>query len=125
MRKIFYFFIIIVAGAAFYFWPVEFGSGLQRIKADITDIFSSLSLQGKDYDQELAAKEAELQAYEGALKQADVQIEQWKQEAESKICPETGRPGVFELKDDPRPSVREHMDRLHQEIAELKRVVKK
>jgi polyhydroxyalkanoate synthesis regulator phasin len=70
-------------------------------------------------------KLVELQAHEELLKKADAGIEQMKKETESQICPETGRPGIFILNDDPRPNVREKIDRLRQEIAELEHKVNK
>lgn len=124
MKKIFFLFLVIVV-AALYFWPAKPDSGIQRVKTRIADMFSSVSSPGKDYNQELAAKQVELQSYEEVLKQTEAQIEQWKTEAESRICPTTGRPGIFELKEDPRPNLREKIDRLRQEIAELERMVNK
>ncbi len=91
--------LTIIVGAV-YFWPAS------------------------DHTQELAAKRAELSAREEALKSVDAQIEQWKNEAESKICPTTGQPGVFELKDDPRPKLREEIAQLNQEIAALEKKAK-
>lgn len=124
MKKILFLFSII---ALFYFWPAGPDSGIQKVKTGVAGIFSSSgSSSGKDYSPDyLAAKREELKAYEDALKHFDAQIEQWKVEAESQICPQTGRPGVFILKDDPRPTLREKIDRVRQEIADIERRVSK
>lgn len=122
MKK--FFFLLITAVALFYFWSRP-DSGSQSIKTNIGNIFSSTPLSSKDYSQDLALKQEELKAYEDALKHFDAQIEQWKTEAESKICPTTGQPGIFVLKDDPRPKLREQIDQVRKEIAELERKVKK
>ncbi|KAF0143259.1 MAG: hypothetical protein FD156_2779 [Nitrospirae bacterium] len=123
MKKIFFLFIII---AIIYFWTAGTDSGVQKVKTSIAGFFSSdLSSEKVSSADYLAAKREELQAYENALKDTDAQIEQFRKEAESQICPQTGRPGVFILKEDPRPGLREKIDRVQQEIARLERTVNK
>lgn len=124
MKKI-AFLVVVIVVAVFYFWPANPESSGQGVKERIAGAFSTLSLPGKDYRQELAMKQEELKAYEDALKQIEEQIAQWKTEAESNICPQTGQRGLFELNNDPRPDLHKKIDRVRQEIAALELKVNK
>ncbi len=57
-------------------------------------------------------KREELKAYEDALRQIDGQVAQWKAEANSNICPQTGQKASFEVTQDPRPELQAKIDRL-------------
>ena len=80
-------------------------------------VISSIGMSAESKSQMIGSKKAELQAYEEALRQVDAQIEHDR--ANVGICPQTGQPNQYILNHDPRPEVREKIDKLKEEIRQL------
>lgn len=119
MKKIIFLIIIIIAG--YYFFTSSPDSRAGAFKNHALEKLDSLASIGKskaDYEEELRAKTAELEAYEAGRQKMEEDFV--KMEANLPTCPKTGQKAVFIEKPKVPQEVIDKIDKLKAEIAVLK-----
>lgn len=117
---------LIAASAVYFLLPGEPGPKFQAVRAKVVEqgksIAKSVGSPAKssvENNELLANKRAELKAFEDALEKVDADIA--RMQSEVGICPITGQPNQFILKEDPRPEIRARIDKLKEEISQLEK----
>ncbi len=113
-----YFFGVLLIGmAAFFFWPVDKDSAIYKYRHSITDSAPGIGKSNDELKEELELKKAQLEAYEKGLEQADANIQHIYDDAP--VCPRTGQKAIVTITQDPRPELRAKIDGLKEEIRAL------
>lgn len=118
MKKLFFLAVLFIgATGALYYLPIKQDSALYGLKSFVVEKGASVKMSSADPQGEIRNKEEELRAYENAIAQIDAEDERIR--ADGPVCPTTGEKAISTITSDPRPELREKIQRLRSEIADL------
>ena len=92
-------------------------------KLKIPEEVQSRVMSKADFQEKINDKTAELKEYEKALAWAEDEITK-SENAPAPICAQTGKPMKYVLSHDPRPEIKEQINKLKEEIADLRSKIK-